>query len=501
MEYSRNKQPLPPLLTKQKIPKLLPLEIQFNYKSTRLNRNHSVNKQTTLPPIESVPSNYNERIEFITKLFGKDELMQICTNAPLRISSKSIDIGVYMASKLKLKTEICAALILYLQLNFTVDTDDIHSKKTMSQSAEVVFKRGCGTSEGICKLYQSMVIGAGVKIDIINGLLKSFGYQNGEFKSRHHWCLIKLATSFFYIIDPTLAIGYFDKDNAFVSMLCPFYFLTPPTYLIDTHRPVIDKYQLLDKPLSIKAFNDKPTSDIALFFTNIFHYKITLNGIPYSNRLDIVNLNYSFRISIPSYDLTIEILEEDNDDLLELITEINYHFLSETHEIKIPFPSNGNYYLIIKGTKRLSPDGKKHPIDLLKFNCIVNTKKNKKSIDEKGLLSLPNYLSHSKRLVRSTSELTNSNLLKKKCYDNKGAYLYEPKSLNLKIGQETKFKVKVKDATIVVLFDGKNKQHLKKTEDNIYEGVFPVINTNLVICSLKKANIYTEVFEFSASKS
>lgn len=60
-------------------------------------------------------------------------------------------------------------------------------------------------------------------------------------------------------IDCTLGAGYEDKENpgVFKRQFDPLYFAIPPEYLIYTHRPDNDQWQLLQSPHSLESFKDR----------------------------------------------------------------------------------------------------------------------------------------------------------------------------------------------------------------------------------------------------
>ena len=90
--------------------------------------------------------------------------------------------------------------------------------------------------------------------------------------------------------------------------------------------------------------------------------------------------------------------------------------------------------------------------------------------------------------------------IKNKCYDNNETYIFEPRIKILRIGQDARFKVRVRNAKNVVVLDGKRWNYLRKKDDDIFEGVIPIKSENVVICAMRNNNIYTEVFEFLAIK-
>ena len=90
--------------------------------------------------------------------------------------------------------------------------------------------------------------------------------------------------------------------------------------------------------------------------------------------------------------------------------------------------------------------------------------------------------------------------IKNKCFDNDAAHLYEPKTKILKIGQETKFRVRVRGAKNVAVLDGRKWNYLRRKEDEIFEGNVTIENESVVLCAMRNKNIYTEVYEFLAIK-
>ena len=103
-----------------------------------------------------------------------------------------------------------------------------------------------------------------------------------------------------------------------------------------------------------------------------------------------------------------------------------------------------------------------------------------------------------KKLQKSASDFDEK--IKNKCYDNSNCYLFEPRNKVLKIGPETKFKVRVRNAKYVAVLDGKKWNYLKRKEVDIFEGSVAIKNENVVLCAMRNNNLYTEVYEFIALK-
>ena len=79
-------------------------------------------------------------------------------------------------------------------------------------------------------------------------------------------------------------------------------------------------------------------------------------------------------------------------------------------------------------------------------------------------------------------------------------HMYLNQKVKLRIGQEARFRVRVRNAKTVFVLDGRKWNFLKRKDDDIFEGIFPIKCENVVVCALRNNNIYTEVFEFLAIK-
>ena len=86
------------------------------------------------------------------------------------------------------------------------------------------------------------------------------------------------------------------------------------------------------------------------------------------------------------------------------------------------------------------------------------------------------------------------------CYDNQNFHLIEPRTKILRKGIKFKFKIKIKKASNVNLLDGNQWMPLKKTEEDIYEGIKEIETDNVSICCLRNKNVFTEVIKFMIHK-
>ena len=498
-------------------------ESNNNNRSTSLNKSKLMGspekneiekpKFTYLKQKTNIPKDLYERIEYIQKLFADEDLPYMVTNAPIASISKKKnieEIAKYFKEKQGTIVEIAGAFIYYLHKTITIDLSKKKDKNLTSDPEEILKNGWVTNAENLCVLYQELCGYAGVKVDIIEGLLKKSNYKVGDSLYRHKWCILETQKKFFFI-DPWLCIGDVLPNNKYEPNLKPYYFLTPIEFFKDDHRPDLDKYQNSLKPLNVKEFTKKPLNGYENFYNNVYKYKMKLTSFPSPN------------ISTTEKELTINFEAEKMELKLSLtnngkkISKDNYSIddkiAKDKYQIKINFPNNGDYILKI-GCKYIPTGEEIENLITYKIKVKIEEKKEEKklidlsksklNISAHYRLSSPQQRDLTKAekqqrtLNKSASDFEEKQ--KKKCFDNKGAYLLEPRNRILTVGQEYKFKVKINNCKHIVVLDGRRWNYLKKIDNGIYEGSVRIKTEHIVLCGMRENNMYTEIFEFLAIK-
>jgi hypothetical protein len=268
----------------------------------------------------------------------------------------------------------------------------------------------------------------------------------------------------------------------------------------------------LAKPLKVTEFSRKNTIFTENFYNGIFKYKVTLKNrtTPEFNCQDSETV---IKFIVDDMDLELElylngkILPKDN---IKITNDKN---IINDYIVTLIFPANGEYKLLILGKKKNTINEKifelfSYKINVKITNIISHEEPKKKEAKKKitiprfRVLSPLNPLSKQekgdKKLNKCASDFGEK--IKKKCYDNNNAHVFEPRSKILRIGQEARFRVRVRNAKSVAVLDGRKWNFLKKKDDDIFEGIITIKCESVVICALRNNNIYTEVFEFLAIK-
>ena len=452
------------------------------------------------------PVNIPDKIEFIHNLFYNDELGYVINSAPLYKSSTIHDIGKYFKIKLKYILEISSGILYYIYKNFKINKIEDEKRTT----EEILNSGEINSYTEMCELYSDLCNSSGVKVLIINGFIKHKGYKVGDSIHKYKWCLLDCGQEKKFLIDPYLSMGEEKDENDLSTDFKPFYFLTDPDFFIEDHIPDEEKNQLLIKTIKVKEFTKKPYTVTEEFYSNVYKYNFKLKNY-YKPEFHCKDSEIDIKFILDGYDLEVECFINGR-KLPEDKVKIDNSEFRNNYDIKIIFTSNGEYKLNIIGKKINTVN---EPQTLLTFkinvkikNIIKHEEINKKEIKKKVVTHLrmgsPQYqkkkieTSIGRQLTKCSSDFDEK--IKNKCFDNESAYLYEPRNRILRIGQDTRFKVRIRGAKNVAVLDGRKWVYLRRKEDELFEGNVVIENESVVLCAMRNRNIFTEVFEFLAIK-
>ena len=452
------------------------------------------------------PLNIPDKIEFIYNLFYNEELGYVINNAPLFKSSTVYEIGKYFKIKLKYILEIASGILYYIFKNFK-----LNEKEEEKRTTEEILNSGeIYSYTEMCELYKDLCNSSGIKIYIITGYIKRKSYKIGDSIHKYKWCLLDCGQNKKFLIDPYLCMGEEKDDIGLSTDFKPFYFCTDPDLFIENHIPDEEKNQLLIKTIRVKEFTKKAYTSTEEFYSNVYRYNFQLKNY-YKPEFNCKDSEITIKFILDSMDISVECFANGK-KMPEDKVKISNSTFRNNYEILILFSSNGEHKLNIIG-KKMNTIG--DPKVLLTFkinvkitNIIKHEEIKKKEVKKKLVTHLrmgsPQYqkkkieTSLERQLTKCSSDFDEK--IKNKCFDNDSAHLYEPRNKILRIGQDTRFRVRVKGAKNVAVLDGRKWVYLKRKEDELYEGNVVIENENVVLCAMRNKNIFTEVFEFLAIK-
>ena len=466
-----------------------------------------------------IPIIYYERVKFIRELFNNEILSSIIAYSPSSKIMTTKYLGKYLKQKLKSILEIVTGVIYYLYKCIAINRKIFEKsiKGNSSKNLQEILKikeRSCdevlqsgviNTPKESMDLFYEICGYAGVRIKPISGLIKRSKYKRGDTLLKHWWCVLNCGIEKNYFIDPLLCIGKIQDNGEFVKELRPFYFLTPPLFFLENHLPNDVIYQLMPRPLKVKEFTTRENLCLTEeFYNDVFKYEIELENRT-CPEFECYDSETKIKLSLNETSLESELYL--NDKLLpkESVNITNKEGVSN-YIIIVYFQTDGEYKLnLLVKTNQKKEKILTYRISV-KIKNIINHEPKKKI--EKKKIVIPKFRSLSPLYFTKNKSVQDSKIskcasefdekVKNKCYDNNDAYVFEPRNKILKIGQDAKFKVKVRNAKYVVVLDGKRWNYLKRREDDIWEGIIPIKSENIVVCTMRNNDIYTEVFEFLA---
>lgn len=182
-------------------------------------------------------------------------------NAPEKVARNVESLTAYLIKPARNDREKVRSFFIWIAENITYDVQAYQAfdpYKSGEITAHDVLKNGKAVCQGYSQLFKEMCHLAGIKSYIVPGYSKGFGYQPGgkSFTSADHaWNAVELDGQW-YLLDATWGSGGVDKQLKYVKQLKEQYFLSDPREFVKDHMPMEPMWQLLDCPVSLKAYRD-----------------------------------------------------------------------------------------------------------------------------------------------------------------------------------------------------------------------------------------------------
>ena len=332
-----------------------------------------------------IPNDLLSRLKYIYKIFKNKKFIQYVDDAPPRKNNDIEGIADYLwkFSRNHSIIEKSYALIFnYLCNNIHYDVDKINEKEN---NIERVFRSGYANSLQFCKLFEAMCRKHSLKTIRIEGFCKTMespNYKKGTdvTKVNHYWNCININNNW-YFCDVTLGSGTIkpksEKSN-FNDNFNPYYFLTPADYLIITHRPLNDLWQMTEKTVPANEFSNKGDINMGDFYKQVYEHQVDL----ISHKTPIIkctNKKLELKLGIRSSSVQAFLYYSN---FKTKSTEIKTEYDKKTNIVSIEhtFNANGEYWLEILYREEHSDDIEYLP--LIKYKIIANNS------DEKFLQNL-----------------------------------------------------------------------------------------------------------------
>ena len=365
--------------------------------------------------------------------FNLELCKSISDSLPNRINTDYQSLKDTIKSKtIKLsKKEKSYVVFLWICENISYDAASYFSGKKVDCTPEGVFKNGTSVCSGYSYLFKDISTYIDLEVECVSCYSKGVGYEPGKMltKTDHEYNLIKIQNKW-YPIDSTWGAGHIER-NTFVKCLNEYYFFANPEFLIKTHFPENEQYQLTKKKYTLNEFLKWP-----LVKMNFYKYGFT-KFTPEEGLINLKNKNeqtfiiYGDNMEQKTALCNIYLLEGNIYNQLLNLSCINFY--RDRFEVNCIFNKKGKYKVIVFGN---SERGKSNNMDILEY--IINVDENA----EKEL-SFP----HS---YKGKEDIN----------------IIEPLYNNLKSGEKVKFKIKSNLEEIIIIDEKWN--YLKKNDDGYF---------------------------------
>lgn len=180
-----------------------------------------------------------------------------------RAAERSLDaLAAYLSSAAADDAERARAIFRWIAHRIDYDAETFFSGRfrNLTSDPEAVLLRRRAVCDGYAELFVALARRSGLEAVKISGHAKGFGYRNGHTPAgpaNHAWNAVRIGGRW-YLLDATWGAGSLDAERqAFRRGFEPHFFLTPPERFIYRHLPEDARWQLLERPLTARAFAEQ----------------------------------------------------------------------------------------------------------------------------------------------------------------------------------------------------------------------------------------------------
>ncbi|MDF9795498.1 hypothetical protein OKW21_000761 [Catalinimonas alkaloidigena] len=180
-------------------------------------------------------------------------------NTPAKYARNVEDLAQYLSKPAKNDFQKVRSFFVWMAENITYDVDLFRRYRpgtSLNVTAEDVLKKKKAVCQGYADLFTALCDEVGISSRMVPGYSKGFGNRNRtDFSTADHaWNAVYLDGKW-YLLDATWGAGGLNDKMQYVAHFNEQYFLADPKVFIKDHMPLYPMWQLLDCPVSLKAFS------------------------------------------------------------------------------------------------------------------------------------------------------------------------------------------------------------------------------------------------------
>ncbi|MFP4090707.1 MAG: transglutaminase domain-containing protein [Cyclobacteriaceae bacterium] len=187
-----------------------------------------------------------------------DKIDAHARNAPDKLVTDLDKLTAYLIKPAANEREKVRAFYVWISQNISYDVDLFRRYRpgvSLQITPADVLKQKKAVCQGYSDLLKAMCEIAGIEARVIPGYSKGFGNQNRtDFSNADHaWNAVRIGGEW-QLIDATWGAGGLDEKMKYISKFNDKYFLSAPEEFVKDHMPLYPMWQLLDCPVSMRAF-------------------------------------------------------------------------------------------------------------------------------------------------------------------------------------------------------------------------------------------------------
>jgi hypothetical protein len=185
--------------------------------------------------------------------------------APPEAEASLAELAKYLAGPCKTDRDKARAAYRWITDRVVYDVQGLLTGKLGDTSPEAVLKSRKTVCEGYSDLFVDLCGRMGVKAAKVSGYAKIVGYRPGDkfSQTNHAWNAVHLDGKW-RLVDCILGAGVLN-GREYQKQFSDFAFLAPPEALLFSHCPKEEKWQLVEKPLTLAQFERQPEVNRQLF--------------------------------------------------------------------------------------------------------------------------------------------------------------------------------------------------------------------------------------------
>lgn len=187
---------------------------------------------------------------------NKRKVDQRALKAPRKLQEDLPKLTEYLTDGAANDFEKTRSIYTWIVSNISYDHKVIEdNSKRINKNIRDILTRRKAICMGYAELFEAMAKLAGLEAATIDGYSKGTATSKADLNEPDHsWSAIKLGDDW-YLIDATWGSSLALNDQAY-SDINEDFFLTDPSQFLKTHLPIVPFWQLVNCPISPKAYNE-----------------------------------------------------------------------------------------------------------------------------------------------------------------------------------------------------------------------------------------------------